>query len=449
MSKWGKFHATEHSAQCMAQHTEHPVCSDDLPDLWHQASLWDSARPLLTLSNDLPPNPRKLQPGDYHDPAILSRARWKRDTLTLPLDVHPNQGHPKTTKLHALTLTVGGPHLSRRRWGRLLQEITASSPHIIALQEVRFRTGEVHLAYTAKACLNYQPLAHDDKRPDMMFLVHERVHKYRKLMAHRLPHATALRVQIPDSSDLSFVNQHGPFTVREREALDAQIASVPKVGIVGGDFNDEDWHATPRQRRIWHDCLESGRLVDPQYQTMPQAQGPSHTRGGKRLDALLLSQMTWNALTPVAYQTTTFPLAGDHAGVGLHTTVVLPEPQSPDPEVISICDCTGRDLKRFRANMGRWYRSGPKDLTMETASNMVLQEVARYVAANKKPDRRPDKIRQHLRTRLARNACDQAALKLWGEHMQHKRHTEVMKKLRRFRKSANLRLGAQGHSSRT
>ena len=84
------------------------------------------------------------------------------------------------TTLHALTLNVGGLHLSRWRWGRLLQEITASSPHIIALQEVRFKTGEAHLAYTAKACTNYQPLAHDDKRPDMMFLVHERVHKYCK-----------------------------------------------------------------------------------------------------------------------------------------------------------------------------------------------------------------------------------------------------------------------------
>ena len=72
MSKWGKFHATEHSAQCTAQHTEHPVCSDDLPHLWNQTLLWDRARRLLTLSNDVPPNPRKLHPGDYHDPAILS-----------------------------------------------------------------------------------------------------------------------------------------------------------------------------------------------------------------------------------------------------------------------------------------------------------------------------------------------------------------------------------------
>ena len=150
------------------------------------------------------------------------------------------------------------------------------------------------------------------------------------------------------------MNQHGPFTLREREALDAWIASVPNVGILGGDFNDGIWHASPRRRRIWHDWLDTGRLVDPQYQTAPQPQGPSHTRGGKRLDALLLSQTAWNALTPVAYQATTFPPVGDHARVEIHTTVVLPQPQSPDPEVISIRDWTGRDLKRFRAHMGRW-----------------------------------------------------------------------------------------------
>ena len=170
---------------------------------------------------------------------------------------------------------------------------------------MRFKTGEAHLAYTAKACRTYQPLPHDDKRPDMMFLVHERVHKYCKLIAHCSPHAIALRVQILGVPGFTFVSQHGPFTLREREALDAWIASVPNVGIVGGDFNDGIWHASPRCRRIWHDWLDAGRLADPQYQTVPQPQGPSHTRGGKRLGALLLSQTTWNALTLVAYQATT------------------------------------------------------------------------------------------------------------------------------------------------
>ena len=137
----------------------------------------------------------------------------------------------------------------------------------------------------------------------------------------------------------------------------------------------------------------------------------------------------------MAYQATMFPSARDHAGVEIHTTVVLPEPQSPDPEVISIRDLTGRELKRFGAHMGRWYRGVPKNMTVEIVSSMVLKEIAWYVAAHKKPNGRPDQTHQDLQTRLAHNPCDHAALKQWGGHMQRKRHTEVMKKLRRLRKS--------------
>ena len=86
--------------------------------------------------------------------------------------------------------------------------------------------------------------------------------------------------------------------------------------------------------------------------------------------------------------------------------------------------------------MGRWYRGVPKNMTVETASNRVLKDVARYVVAHKKPERRPDQPHWDLQARLAQNPCDQTALKQWGEHMQRKRYTQVMKKLRHFRKSA-------------
>ena len=223
-----------------------------------------------------------------------------------------------------------------------------------------------------------------------------------------------------------------------------EIAPVPDVGIVEGDFNDGIWHASPRHRRTWHDWLNDGRPVDPQYQTVPQPQGPSHTRGGKRLDALLLSQTTWNALTPLAYQATTFPSAEDHAGVKILITVVLSEPQSPDPEVISIRDWTGRDLKRFRAHMGRRYRGVPKNMTPGDCQQYGAEGGC---AVRKKPDRRTDQTHQDPHARLAKNPCDRAALTHWGEHMQRKRHTEVMKKQRRFRKSANGSTGVSRQSS--
>ena len=279
MGAWGKFHPAEYSIPCRTQHAEWPAYQDNLPYQWQAAPLWDRAQRLVTLSNDVPPNPNKAQHVGCRYPVILSYARWKLETPNLSLDVHPNPGHPKTTTLHALTLNVGGSHLSRRRWGPLLQEITASSPHIIALQEVRFKTGEAHLAYTAKACPNYQPLAHDDKRPDMMFLVHERVHKYCKLMAHRSPHPIALRIHIPGVPEFTFVNQHGPFTLREREALDALNAYVPNVGILGGDFNDGIWHASPRCRRIWHTGSTPAALLTRTPNGTSTARPEPHPRG--------------------------------------------------------------------------------------------------------------------------------------------------------------------------
>ena len=60
----------------------------------------------------------------------------------------------------------------------------SSSPHIVAMQEVPFKTGEPHLAYTAKARPNYLPLAHNDKQRALYFPVHERVYKYCTPLAH-------------------------------------------------------------------------------------------------------------------------------------------------------------------------------------------------------------------------------------------------------------------------
>ena len=57
MGAWGKFHPAEHSTQCTPQHTERPAYHDDLPYRWQSAPLWDRAHGLVTLSNDMPPNP--------------------------------------------------------------------------------------------------------------------------------------------------------------------------------------------------------------------------------------------------------------------------------------------------------------------------------------------------------------------------------------------------------
>ena len=73
---------------------------------------------------------------------------------------------------------MGGPFLSRRRWGRLLQEVTVNEPAIVGLQEFRFRAGDNHLAWTASMAKNYTPVSYNTHNLDTMYLVHESVHKY-------------------------------------------------------------------------------------------------------------------------------------------------------------------------------------------------------------------------------------------------------------------------------
>ena len=48
----------------------------------------------MTLSNGVRPNPNRAQQVCCRDPVILSHARWKLETLTLSVEVHPNPGHP-------------------------------------------------------------------------------------------------------------------------------------------------------------------------------------------------------------------------------------------------------------------------------------------------------------------------------------------------------------------
>ena len=42
------------------------------------------------------------------------------------------------------------------------------------------------------------------------------------------------------------------------------------------------------------------------------------------MDAFLIPHTLWDILNPTSYYTHTFPSAGDHAGVVLHTNITLP-----------------------------------------------------------------------------------------------------------------------------
>ena len=130
---------------------------------------WDWASQLLFLSNYIPPQPHP--PKQYICPLETPTYRAASRLIVVANDVEPNRG-PPPCPLHLLTLNVGGPHLSRKRRGQLLQGTTASEPMVISLQEVRFRTGTAHMAYTARACPKYLLLFFGDVSLDVIFLIH-------------------------------------------------------------------------------------------------------------------------------------------------------------------------------------------------------------------------------------------------------------------------------------
>ena len=129
-----------------------------------------------------------------------------------------------------LTLNVGGPHLSGARWGTLPQDITASAPMIICLQEVRLCKGTSHMAYTARAGLNYFPLSFDDQSPVQMLLIHERLHKCCRL-SDKATHAIALVLSLPRVPDFLVVNQHGAFRVASRTEFDTSFKSLAAPAV--------------------------------------------------------------------------------------------------------------------------------------------------------------------------------------------------------------------------
>ena len=130
-------------------------------------------------------------------------------------DMHPLPGTPPpfAQSVCFVILNVGGPFLSRRRWGRLLQEVTAHEPTIVGLQQFRFGTKDNHMAWTASMSKNC-PLSHKNHNLDTMFLIHERVHMYVKY------HDTTPIEKVPGwlstshfltCPPLVIINVHGPF----------------------------------------------------------------------------------------------------------------------------------------------------------------------------------------------------------------------------------------------
>ena len=71
----------------------------------------------------------------------------------------------------------------------------------------------------------------------------------------------------------------------------------------------------------------------------------------------------------------------------------------------------------------------------------ILSEIQRYVILRQKPLPREDPALLQLQSKLRASPRDPEALKQWGAHIHEKRHRDVLRRLRRFRKSATTATG--------
>ena len=147
---------------------------------------WNIQRRLVTLSNDM-----------EYGQKTWNDSQWR---IRMAHDVHPNPGPPTAPppdELTYMTLNVGGPHISKKRWAGLLKEIEQQQPVCVGLQEVRFRSGSNHMALTSQVLHTYVPMYHRTQTADVMMLIQNRISPYVTMLPSRIPHAMAVRVELP------------------------------------------------------------------------------------------------------------------------------------------------------------------------------------------------------------------------------------------------------------
>ena len=198
----------------------------------------------------------------------------------------------------------------------------------------------------------------------MIFLVHECIQQYCNMQTSRHKYGSTLHVDVLRVPVFLVVNQHGPFTVAEGTSYGDWISILPLLAIIGGDFNDTIWHCPPLRRHGWRTMLRDSTLLDPLYCATPLPMGPSHTRGGKRLDVSLVSSRSWDVVTPTSYHLQEFLLAPDHARV-IITNIALPMAEASVLATPNTPHWGRREMKKFRAHFRRWLRNLPDNVTQE------------------------------------------------------------------------------------
>ena len=186
---------------------------------------WNIQRRLVTLSNDM-----------EYDQKMWNDSQWR---IRMAHDVHPNPGPPTAPppdELTCMTRNVWGPHISKKRWARLLTEMEEQQPVCVGLQEVRFRSGSNHMALTSQLLHTYVPMYHRTQTADVMMLIHNRISPYVTMLPSCTPHAMAVRVELPGRLLFTVINHHGRVTKKDRVIMDEWFKTIPEVGVFMGDL---------------------------------------------------------------------------------------------------------------------------------------------------------------------------------------------------------------------
>ena len=98
------------------------------------------SQPPPTNSKPHAPYPRLTATAEAVSP---SHTMWNlaRRLLLLSNDIHPLPGPSRHRTSEALSLNVGAPQLSKKRWNHLLHETAMAEPTLIAYQEVGLKSG--------------------------------------------------------------------------------------------------------------------------------------------------------------------------------------------------------------------------------------------------------------------------------------------------------------------
>ena len=119
-------------------------------------------------------------PSDHtaHHPQTLLWNLAKRFHV-LSNRIHPNLGpHVHNPCVAFLSLKIGRPLLSMRRWGYLPAEITAEQPTVVALQDFHSQKGSHHVSWTAALEGTYVPVSYGVGNLGTQFLVHNSIAQY-------------------------------------------------------------------------------------------------------------------------------------------------------------------------------------------------------------------------------------------------------------------------------